>query len=159
MKKIVLLCAALLALSANALAQYEEFDSFIIIDSNGVARQITCKLPICDSDDVYTVVEVDPEFPGGLDSMYAFIRRNINLKKVEQCDATGKIFVGVIVEPNGSLSDIRIMRDIGCGIGEEIARIVGVMPKWKPGIHRGKSVRVRYYFAFPFTFPYLKENQ
>jgi protein TonB len=103
---------------------------------------------------IFTVVENDPEFPGGMDSLRAFIQRNIRYpeaawnQKIE-----GKVFVTFTVETDGSITNIKVLRDIGGGCGQEAVRVVSIMPKWKPGTQRGKPVRVQYNLPIVFQHP------
>ena len=62
----------------------------------------------------------------------------------------GKVNVTFIVNTDGSISDVRIIRDIGGGCGDEAIRVVKNMPKWKPGVQNGKPVRVKY--TMPIIF-------
>ena len=104
-----------------------------------------------EEEEVFVVVEEDPEFPGGLDSLRAFIERNLvypQLAKDQKIE--GRVFVSFTVEQNGSISNVKVLRDIGGGCGAEAIRVVMKMPKWKPGKQRGKPVRVQ--FNLPIEF-------
>ncbi|MBQ9474285.1 MAG: TonB family protein [Bacteroidales bacterium] len=102
-------------------------------------------------DEVFVVVETMPEFPGGMDSLMAFLHENIvypqeaRVKKI-----SGKVFVSFTVEKDGSLSDIKILRDLGYGCGNEVLRVLRLMPRWKPGMQQGKPVRCQ--FTLPVMF-------
>ena len=92
-----------------------------------------------------------PEFPGGLDSMYAFIYRIINYpQEAMDSNIQGRVVVTFIVEKDGQILDASVLEDIGGGCGEEAIRVIKAMPKWKPGMQKGKPVRVRY--TLPVTF-------
>ncbi|PKP34305.1 MAG: energy transducer TonB, partial [Bacteroidetes bacterium HGW-Bacteroidetes-15] len=62
----------------------------------------------------------------------------------------GTVYVTFVVEPNGSISNVKLLRDIGGGCGTEAIRVVKAMPKWQPGKQRGKAVRVQ--FNLPVKF-------
>lgn len=101
---------------------------------------------------VFLIVEDDPEFPGGVDSLYAWIARNI--KYPEQArfnNVEGRVFVKFIVEKDGRISNAKLVRDIGGGCGEEALRVVKSMPRWKPGKQRGKPVRAEYTLPINFS--------
>ena len=103
-----------------------------------------------DSDNtVYSTagIEVKPEFPGGLDEFYKFFNLNFNTPKVE--GLKGKIYVTFVVEKDGSLTEIKVLRDIGNGTGKEAIRVLQLSPKWKPGEQNGKKVRCT--FSLPIT--------
>ena len=103
-------------------------------------------------DKVFTVVEKAPSYPGGLDNFYKFLAANIHYpaemreKKVE-----GKVFVSFIVEEDGSLSNMKILREPGYGSGKETVRVMKLSPKWIPGVQNGKKVRVQYTVPVTFT--------
>lgn len=101
--------------------------------------------------EVFTVVETMPEFPGGQEAMLKFLVDNISypeearLKKIQ-----GRVFVSFIVEKDGKVGNVKILRGIGGGCDEEALRVVGLMPNWKPGEQRGQAVRVA--FNLPIRF-------
>lgn len=92
---------------------------------------------------IYTSVEVMPEYPGGINEFRKFVMSNFKTPKLDE-GLKGMIVVQFIIEKDGSLSDIKVLRDLGHGTGEEAVRVVGLSEKWKPGIQNGKPVRVRY---------------
>ena len=93
---------------------------------------------------IFTVVENDPEFPGGMDALYKYLAENIKYPKLAQENGiTGKVYLTFVVERDGSITDIKTLRDIGGGCAAEAIRVVKSMPKWKPGKQRGKAVRVQ----------------
>ena len=109
------------------------------------------ELPGSEDDDIFTVVDDDPEFPGGMDSLYRWIDEHIQYpQRALENNIHGIVYVTFTVEPNGSISNPRILRDIGLGCGDEAIRIVKSMPRWKPGKQRGKTVRVQ--FNLPVKF-------
>ena len=94
---------------------------------------------------VYMIVEQMPEFPGGDKSLFQFIADNTKYPAdAKEKGIKGRVFVNFIVEPDGSVSDIRVLRGIGGGCDEEAVRIVESMPKFKPGMQNGEAVRVSY---------------
>ncbi len=92
--------------------------------------------------DIYINVEIKPDFPGGMQGFHNFILQNYKVPNVP--NLSGKVLMQFVVEKDGSLSDIKILKDIGHGTGEEAARVLKNSPKWKPGLHEGKQVRVLY---------------
>ena len=94
---------------------------------------------------VYIVVEQMPEFPGGDKEFHQFIADNVKYPaEAKEKGIRGIVYVNFIVEPDGSISDIRVLRGIGGGCDEEAVRVVEYMPKFKPGIQNGEAVRVSY---------------
>ena len=95
--------------------------------------------------DVYQIVEQMPEFPNGQEALMLYIAEQVKYPaEAKKAGAQGRVFIGFIVEPDGSLSDFKVLRGIGYGCDEEALRVVKSMPKWQPGMHRGKAVRVQY---------------
>ena len=94
---------------------------------------------------VYIVVDQMPEFPSGDKGLYEFIADNIKYPaEAKEEGLKGRVFVNFIVEPDGSVSDIRVLRGIGGGCDEEAVRVVESMPRFKPGMQDGEAVRVSY---------------
>jgi periplasmic protein TonB len=95
-------------------------------------------------DQVYNTagIEVKPEFPGGMDKFYSFVGKNYRTPEEE--GLKGKVYVTFVVEKDGSLTDIKVLRDIGYGTGKEAIRVLQRSPRWNPGIQNGKPVRVLY---------------
>ncbi len=101
-------------------------------------------------DDVFVSVERMPEFPGGEDALTDFLQKNVNYPKTG-ADIVGNVFVQFIVEKDGSITNPKVIRDLGGGAGEEALRVVRMMPKWTPGEIRGQKVRVQYVLPVRFS--------
>lgn len=102
-------------------------------------------------EEIFTVVENEPEFPGGMEALYKYLGESIKYPPVaKENNITGKVYVTFVVEKDGSIANPRVLRDIGGGCGQEAIRVVKAMPKWKPGKQRGKAVRVQ--FNLPVSF-------
>lgn len=105
---------------------------------------------------IFRVVEQDASFPGGPKEMYKYLGENIKYpQQAKETGTQGKVYLEFVVEVDGRITDIKILRDIGSGCGEEAMRVVSKMPKWKPAQQRGKAVRQ--YFNLPVNFT-LKGN-
>ena len=90
-------------------------------------------------------LKVQPEYPGGIVEFLKFVDSKIDRKNIEQ-GAKGnlKAYVSFIVERDGSLSEIKVLRDPGFGLGAEVIKAIKKSPKWKPGQLEGKDVRSTY---------------
>lgn len=97
---------------------------------------------IVEDNTIYNAVEVKPDFPGGIAKFYAYVAKNFKTPDDEEIN--GKIIVQFVVEKDGKLTDIKILRDLGFGTGKEAIRVLNSSPKWKPGIQNGRPVRVLY---------------
>lgn len=103
------------------------------------------------TDEVHTVVEEAPAFPGGNKEMYQFIGKNLKYpKEAQRKNIKGKVFIKFVVRKDGSISDISILQGIGYGCEEEAMRVIAMMPKWSPGKQNG--VPVNAYFTMPIAF-------
>ncbi len=81
--------------------------------------------------------------------MLQFISGNLQFPKNGAC-AEGTVVVSFIVEADGTLKNAKVIRDIGAGCGKEALRVVGLMPKWNPGLSNGQPVRVEYHLPVKF---------
>jgi len=92
-------------------------------------------------------VEVKPEYPGGMKAFYKLVSSNMKMPDVESAsDIVLKVYVSFVIEKDGSVSDIKVLRDPGYGLGNEAKRVVALSEKWTPGKQNGKVVRTSYYF-------------
>ena len=104
-----------------------------------------------DNDTVFQIVEQMPQFPGGEKAMMKYVSENIKYpQEARDKDIDGRVFVSFVVEKDGSIGEVKVMRGIGGGCDEEAARVISAMPKWEPGKQKGKPVRVSY--MMPITF-------
>ena len=109
------------------------------------------------NDSIYQQVDVMPEFPGGEKAMMQFIVDNITYpQSAKDKNIQGKVYVSFVVEKDGSVDQVKVMRSIGGGCDEEAVRVVKAMPKWVPGKKDGKNVRVNY--VLPFVFKLNNEE-
>ena len=101
--------------------------------------------------EIFQIVEEMPSFPGGDQKMMEYVAKNIKYPQIaRETGVQGKVFVNFVVEPDGSVSNVKILRGIGGGCDEEAMRVVKSMPKWKPGKQRGRAVRVSYILPVNF---------
>ena len=103
------------------------------------------------NDKVLEKAEVMPQFPGGDQAMMKFVSENVQYpEEAKEKEISGRVLVGFIVEKDGSVNEVKVVKGIGGGCDEEAVRVVKAMPKWKPGKQKGKPVRVHY--TLPLTF-------
>jgi protein TonB len=101
--------------------------------------------------DVYNMVDQSAKFQDGYNSIIKFVQENIKFPaEAQENNVHGKLMVSVVVEKDGSLSDIKIKKGLGYGLDEEIVRIIKMMPKWQPAQHKGKAVRQSQTIMIPF---------
>lgn len=100
---------------------------------------------------VFTVVESMPSYPGGNVARIKYLSECITYPQMaRESGIQGRVFITFVVERNGTITDVRILRGIGGGCDEEAIRVIKNMPNWTPGKQRGKAVRVQ--FNMPILF-------
>ncbi|NJN26494.1 MAG: energy transducer TonB [Cyclobacteriaceae bacterium] len=133
----------------------EEIDIDLDINMNeeDVIEEIMAMpgLPDEEAETIHSFVHEMPEPIGGLDAFYAYLRKNLKYPdQAARMGIEGRVFLNFVVERDGSLTDIVVMKGIGAGCDEEAIRVIQNAPKWKPGKQRDVAVRVR--FVFPIVF-------
>lgn len=132
---------------------------FISLSSNIYNTEIPYSISFIDTSDTpkdSTIKpEIMPEFPGGLEKLYAFIAKNVVYpKEALKKNKEGRVLISFIIEKDGSVSNVKPLKPksewIGYGLEEEACRVVYLMPKWIPGAIDGKPVRVK--FSLPILF-------
>ena len=96
---------------------------------------------------LYKIMDVDikPDYKGDINKFYAFIEKNYVISdQIIKKEAYGGVFSNFIIEKDGSLSNIEIVRDFGYGSGEELVRVLKLCPKWTPAVKDGQPVRCLY---------------
>ena len=102
--------------------------------------------------DVPDIVESMPEFPGGMKVLMNYLHENLKYPSLaKETGIQGRVFVAFVIETDGSISDVQVLRGIGGGCDQEAIRVVQNMPKWIPGKQRGIPVRVRFNLPIKFT--------
>lgn len=104
-----------------------------------------------EEEQIFQVVEEQPEFPGGQIELMKFLQKNIKYPTISQENGVqGRVIVQFVVNRDGSIVDTQVMRGVDPYLDKEALRVVSAMPKWKPGKQRGKPVRTR--FTLPVQF-------
>lgn len=135
-----------------------EVDDDLTFDAEAdVNTQMDVFIPVMESEeasnepDFFTVVEEMPSFPGGEEKLHLFLKENLVYPQMaRESGIQGKVYVQFMVETDGRVTDVQLLRDIGGGCGAEAIRVVKMMPRWNPGKQRSKPVRVR--FSMPVNF-------
>jgi protein TonB len=105
-----------------------------------------------DEEQIFTIVEEMPSFPGGDAALMKYLGNNIKYPAIaKDAGIQGTVYVTFVVNEQGLVKDAKVLRSIGGGCDEEAIRVVQSMPKWKPGKQRGKSVKVQYNLPIRFT--------
>ena len=96
-----------------------------------------------------------PEYPGGFEKMFEFIANNLHWPGDDDSCIQGRVVVSFIVEKDGSLTDVKVVRSLDPSFDKEAVRIVKSMPKWEPGMWNGKPARVKFFVPIRFR---LEQN-
>jgi protein TonB len=102
---------------------------------------------VTEDNGVYNVasVEVMPEYPGGISKFYTWVQKNyVYPPAAQEQGVSGRVTMSFVVEKDGSLTDIKVLKDAGLGTGEAAIRLLKKSTQWKPGIQNGRPVRVQY---------------
>lgn len=103
-------------------------------------------------DDVLIIAETQPSFPGGMSAFYRYVGENVTYPpSAIRRNISGKVFVEFVVDRDGSLSDLSVVKGIGAECDEEALRVIRNSPRWNPGKQRGQAVRVRMVVPISFT--------
>lgn len=120
----------------------------LIIDPDKVDQYLAERK---DTINVYDCVEQMPSFPGGSQKLKEFIEENLRYpKELEETCVQGRVIVRFIVERNGKLSNVKVVKSVHPALDKEAIRIVKLMPRWIPGRQNGITVRVKFYIPIIF---------
>lgn len=100
---------------------------------------------------IFQIVEEMPSPAGGTQALYEYLAKNIRYPIAAlESGVQGRVYLNFVVEKDGSITDVKVLRGIGAGCDEEAVRVVKAMPKWSPGKQLGRPVRVLY--SIPVIF-------
>jgi TonB family protein len=133
----------------------EPMRHFVIIEYND---QVASLAERSKENNVYTVVEESASPEGGIETFYGFLAKNISYPKdAREAGVQGKVFVSFIVEPDGSLSDLNVVKGVNELLDAEALRVVKLSPKWTPGKHEGVVVRQK--MVLPINFAIEQKSE
>lgn len=109
--------------------------------------------------EIYTLVDKMPSYPGGDEARMRFLQENIVYPvEARSKGYQGTVYLTFVVEPDGSITDVRVLKGVHPSIDNEAVRVIQIMPKWEPGTHRGKPLRVQFTMPIRFTLTGVNEN-
>ena len=149
------------ALDAEALRVVESMPKWIPGKKFGKAVNMKYTIPVnfklpenkpAEEKRVFTKLERQPEFPGGKEALLKFLKDNVQYPKDAQRNSEeGRSVVSFIVNKDGSISDVKVVKSSGSpSLDEEAVRVLSSMPDWKPGLQEGRPVKTKY--TVPVTF-------
>jgi len=107
--------------------------------------------------DTFVAVEMEPQFPGGIPAFSSFILKNLRYPEIANLvGLSGKVYVTFVVDKDGAVTEARPVKCIGAGCESEAVRVISMSPNWKPGVQKGRAVRVQY--SVPISFNATREK-
>lgn len=107
-----------------------------------------------DDETIYNIVDESAKFGGDKDALQRFLSENLQYpKEAQEKGVQGTVFVTFVVEKDGSVSNVMVLRSIGAGCDEEAVRVIKAMPKWTPAKHNGEIVRMQFNLPIKFVLP------
>jgi len=123
------------------------------------------KFPLPNPDDpieeeIFMIAEQPPKYPGGEEARLKFIQENLVYpQEARDKGIQGTVYIGFVVEKDGSIEQIHLLKGISGDCDKEAARIVSMMPNWTPAKQKGKEVNVRYTMPIKFNLAAEKEKE
>lgn len=123
---------------------------FFTIQITSAQEKVLAQEKSLDDNSIYNTsgIEVKPEYPGGMEAFYKHISKNYNPPS-DKAFKGGKVFITFVIEKDGSMTEMKVIRDPGFGTREEAIRVLKMCEKWTPAEQNGKKVRVLY--ALPIS--------
>lgn len=129
----------------------EEFLYSFQLQANQAAVQAKIRMQQNLTEEVYVFPDESASFPGGMDSLMNFIKTNITYpKEAEEADIQGIVYLRFVVEMDGQLTQLEVLKSPHILLSKEALRVMGLSPKWIPATMQGKAVRS--YFTIPIRF-------
>ena len=127
------------------------------MESQGEVLKAKEVIASVEEEKVFDIVEQMPEFPGGPQAMFEWLSQNVKYPAIaEENGVQGRVIVTFVVERDGSIADVRVVKSVDPSLDKEAVRVVNSMPRWIPGKHKGSAVRVKY--TAPVTFKLAGEH-
>ena len=136
--------------------EVEDIDINAEVDQDEIIEEYVYEAPEMEDEEIqeeeiFKSVEEQPEFPGGTAKLLEYVQKNLKYPMMaRESDIQGRVFVGFIVEKDGSITNVKVLRGIDPALEKEAVRVVSSSPKWEPGRQRDRAVNVTY--TFPVIF-------
>lgn len=130
----------------------EELELDMEVDQHTEIEFIESTVEEVVEEEIFTIVEDMPSFPGGEEALFKYLAQNIKYPQIaKEAGITGRVFVNFVIDKQGNVTEVKVLRGIGGGCDEEAVRVVKNMPKWSAGKQRGKPVKVSYNLPIKFS--------
>ncbi|MHA7102664.1 TonB family protein [Roseivirga pacifica] len=155
MKKLIPLCSLLLFIGCSDEDLYVSPDG----DTPQAVMIVEEEIPMSASE-IFAVVEEQPTFPGGMGEWMKFLRTNLKYPtKAKEMGVEGAVFLSFVVQKDGEVDDIQVIRGVGAGCDEEAVRMLLESPNWTPGKQRGREVATRMQVRIVFRMANSNKKQ
>jgi protein TonB len=126
------------------------FVALFLASQGSFSQETITPKTVTEDNNIYstTGIEMKPEYPGGTSAFYKFVGKNYNVPSDKNFKG-GKVYASFVIEKDGSLTEVKILRDCGFGSGDEAKRVLLLSPKWKPAMQNNVPVRCMY--TLPIT--------
>ncbi len=107
-----------------------------------------------------TVVQQQPQFPGGEDSLVSFLKNNLRYpQEARLAWIQGRVFIGFMIDHSGKMKNIKVLSSVNSQLDEEALRVVHMMPEWQPGKIGDTNVDTQYILPIEFVMPPKREKE
>lgn len=145
-----LLTIMLMLFAMHTAGRAQEISSVQTIEQTDTTNAVKKKVA---EEEIFTNVEKNPEFPGGAKELFKFLSKNIKYPKdCKKKGIQGNVVVQFVVDTDGSITDVTIIKKVHPSLDEEAIRVAKAMPKWIPGMNNGKNVKVKFILPINFRF-------
>jgi periplasmic protein TonB len=120
-------------------------------DAKPAKEEAPVEPPKPKEEEIFTAVEQQAEFPGGMAAFGKFLSKNMKYPAAAQrANVQGKVYIQFVVNTDGSIQNVDVLKSVGFGCDEEAVRVIKTVPRWTPGKQSGRAVRSR--FTIPINF-------
>jgi len=119
--------------------------AFVSLKAQTTQKDSAAKAGADTTKEIWSRVDVEPMPKNGIEGVFMFIEKNFKKPKDSE-EAQGRVIVQFVVEKDGSLTNIKVMKGLTPAIDKEAIRVMGLLPKWNPGMSGGQPARVQYTF-------------
>ncbi len=155
---MIKLASFLLLMSfGSAFAQHKDTQKLIVDPVQEPSPMFKDEKIVTEDNTIFSAAGLDikPEFPGGMDAFYLEFWKHF---KIPNDSLRGKLFITFIIEKDGSLTNLKVLRDIGFNSGSEAIKAIKKLPKWRPASYQGKIVRCLWAMPIPIPYEPTKKN-
>ena len=146
------LLASVVGVNAQVIVDHDHLDVAVISGEDDWVEILEVTEP--DENGIFQVVEIEPEFPGGMAELMKYLEKNLRYPQIcKEQGVQGRVIVQFVVNTDSTITDVDVIKPVNPHLDEEAVRVVKAMPKWNPGKQRGEPVRVQLFLPITFRLP------